>query len=352
MKNILIAVNYFHSKSIVHRDLKPENILIEFSNKKKPDEFTIKIIDFGASKKFNRKSKIRDFVGTPYYIAPEVIKGTYDEKCDIWSCGVILFLMLTGTTPFDGVSENEIFKKVEKGIPQEKLDMLKNSSEEANNLIIRMLDLDPKKRMTAKEALESNWITDNESLRVSSFKGQTQDILNRLCNTRMKEKMQSAVISFLVNQLVSRDEINELRELFMRLDKNNDGRLSYNEIMHGYKEYYGHPLLDVKEIFEKIDSDKNGYISYEEFICEAIDLKKVMDDEKLKTCFDLFDNDKNGLISADEIKDFLACGNSGFTDEIWEKMVKEADVNGDGEISLDEFKQMMIVLVDSNVIKL
>ena len=96
MKQILSGVVYMHKQNIMHRDLKPQNILYDTESK------MLKIIDFGTATEYNPNEKHHLLVGTPYYIAPEVIKGQYTEKCDVWSCGVILYILLSGSPPFGG----------------------------------------------------------------------------------------------------------------------------------------------------------------------------------------------------------------------------------------------------------
>ena len=104
---------YCHAKGVVHRDLKPENIIIDSIA---PDgKLSIKIIDFGTALFFSTEHKLKETLGTPYYIAPEVIQGTYNEKCDIWSIGVILFVLLSGTAPFNGSTDDYILEAVKKG---------------------------------------------------------------------------------------------------------------------------------------------------------------------------------------------------------------------------------------------
>jgi len=106
MKQLLSAVNYCHSRGIVHRDLKVENILVKDVSPSTSDEeyghkrINIKLIDFGISCRIKPKEKLHKFFGTPYYMAPEVIKRDYNEKCDLWSCGVILYVIMCGYPPF------------------------------------------------------------------------------------------------------------------------------------------------------------------------------------------------------------------------------------------------------------
>ena len=109
MKQLLLAVNYIHSQSIVHSDLKPENILLDT----KKDNI-IKIIDWGAARFFDKTKKMNKINGTPYYIAPEVLAEQYDEKCDIWSCGVIMYILLCGYPPFNGETDDQILEKKRK----------------------------------------------------------------------------------------------------------------------------------------------------------------------------------------------------------------------------------------------
>jgi calcium-dependent protein kinase len=112
MKKMLSAIKHLHQHQIVHRDLKPENFLFSDNT---PDA-EIKLIDFGLSKRFGttteRKVKLSTVVGTPYYVAPEVLKGDYDNTCDIWSLGIILYIFLCGYPPFEGDSNKEIFRNV------------------------------------------------------------------------------------------------------------------------------------------------------------------------------------------------------------------------------------------------
>lgn len=145
MKQVLSAVTYCHSKSIVHRDIKPENLLLDSD----VAGATIKVIDFGTSQVFDPSKKMHQTFGTPYYIAPEILAGEYNEKCDIWSCGVILYILLCGRPPFDGENDDEILENVSKGSYKISGPIWAKISAEGIDLIKKMLTFDPERRISA-----------------------------------------------------------------------------------------------------------------------------------------------------------------------------------------------------------
>jgi calcium-dependent protein kinase len=154
MNQMLSAVSHLHEKNICHRDIKPANFLFENHS----EDAQLKLIDFGLSRQYKRNNmttvRMTSFVGTPLYIAPEVINGNYAEKCDLWGLGVILFFMIAGHLPFDAPKVSEVYKKV----LSEKVDFgYTNISKEAQDLILRLLHKDPKKRFSAKQALQHPW---------------------------------------------------------------------------------------------------------------------------------------------------------------------------------------------------
>ena len=108
MKQLISGICYCHQKGIVHRDLKPENILME----DKSGDLSLKIIDWGCAKTIKNKERLHQADGTAYYIAPEVLKNDYDEKCDVWSCGIIFYILLCGYPPFNGDTDEEIFQAI------------------------------------------------------------------------------------------------------------------------------------------------------------------------------------------------------------------------------------------------
>jgi calcium-dependent protein kinase len=175
--------------------------------------------------------------GTPYYIAPEVLSEAYDEKCDIWSCGVILYILLCGYPPFNGDSDTDIMKAVKKGKFEFPVEDWSNISKEAIDLLTNMMKYSPKERLTAGQCLAHAWFKNNEKLEKKG--GISLNVVKNMKLFKSDRKLEQATISFIVNQLISKEERNELLSQFQTWDKNGDGVLSREEIFDGYKQLYG-----------------------------------------------------------------------------------------------------------------
>ena len=352
MKQILSAVCYCHKLKIIHRDLKPENILIYQKNKNGFN--TIKIIDFGTAIIFNKNKYDKSLTGSVYYISPEVLSKnrSYSEKCDVWSCGIIMYILLTGLPPFNGENDEEIMTKIMNG----KFDMNKYPwpiiSSEAKDLIKRLLEFDCNKRITAEEALQHPWF---ESKQVKSednaglFKIKNPNkLLNNLINYRSDNVLKCAILAYLVHNNIQLNQVHEAIKLFNKIDKNGDGQISREELYKGLENFLklsGKELQDkVNIIFNNIDTDHNGYIEYEEFIRAAVDKEYFLSDNFLRFAFDYFDRDKNGQISFDEIKQiFYQNDKNKHNSEAQKQLQKsfeEMDINGDGILSFEEFVEM------------
>ena len=341
MEQLLGGICYSHQNGIVHRDLKPENILLE----NKSRDLSIKIIDWGCATEINKKEMLHETDGTSYYIAPEVLKGNYDEKCDIWSCGVILYILLCGYAPFYGEKDEDIYKQVLKGeydFPKEEWDSV---SKEAKDLVKKMIEKNPSKRISALDALQHSWFKKNKE-KTKNNKFLAKSVLNNMKKFKKNKKFEKAMISFIINQLILKDEKNELERQFKEWDKNGDGFLSKEEIVDGYRKAYGNvDENEIENMIKSIDLDGNGVIDYNEFLTCSINKDKILKKENLEYCFNAFDSDGSGKISLEEISTIFNKGNKEEIDkediEAFRKMIKEADENGDGEISFVEFKNLM-----------
>ncbi|CAD8210826.1 unnamed protein product [Paramecium octaurelia] len=319
MRQILSAVMYCHEQKIVHRDLKPENILFVNDSSTSP----LKIIDFGTSRKYDPSKKMTKKLGTPYYIAPEVLKQDYNEKCDIWSCGVILYILLCGYPPFTGKTEKEIMKKVGEGKFEYDADDWSQISKEAKNLINRMLHINPSFRISAKQALNDPWI----------LKHCSQTIINNNVNLRVLQNLQKfqaksifsqAVLSYIACQMTNQLEQDELLKTFQSLDKNNDGILSKEELIEGYNTIYQDrekAEQEVIKILQLIDLNQSGQVDFSEFLMAAMNQEKLVSLQKVKAAFKVFDANDDGKISKQELE--LMIGT--LDQELWEQILEECN---------------------------
>jgi calcium-dependent protein kinase len=327
-RQMMDAINYCHKNGIVHRDLKPENLL--FLNKS--ENSPIKVIDFGMSKRFTPEKFMNEKVGTAYYISPEVLQGKYDEKCDIWSAGVILYIIICGYPCFNGEDDDEIFAAIQRGKIQFPSPEWDEISEDAKNLIKKMC-CPPDKRLTAEQVLQDPWVKDNAPHSTKTLIPLKKEGFKNYANSN---KLRKAVLTYIASRLTE-DEIKNIKKVFQSIDIDNDGKLTLEEMKKAFSK--GDMKIEFnEEIFKQIDTDNSGSIEYTEFISACIDKNLYMNEEKLKEAFNLFDSDKSGKISRDEIEKVLKL--SGNSKEVSNIMAKH-DTNKDGEIDFKEFLEMM-----------
>jgi len=338
MKQILAALFYCHSHSIMHRDLKPENFLFL---DKRPDS-PLKIIDFGLAARFQPGQVMATKAGTPYYVAPQVLQGKYGKECDLWSAGVIMYILLCGYPPFHGDNDAEILQKVKAGKFTFNEADWKSVSEEAKDLIRKLLTFNPKDRITAETALNHPWIQ-HKAISTSDVPI-NKDLVNNFRSFRAQSKLKKAALTVIAQQL-SEDNIHQLKSIFMQLDKNGDGSLTVQEIREGLQKAGMKEVPpDLEQLMKEVDSDGSGVIDYTEFLAATIDKKQYLQEDVCWAAFRVFDIDGNGKISAEELQHVLGMEEVGKAlgdlNEV-KKMIQEVDKNGDGEIDFDEFMAMM-----------
>ena len=343
---VLSGLYYLHTKNIVHRDLKLENILIseiEKDNNTNEKYFWVKIIDFGTAKIFEKNKNEKAVVGSSYYIAPEVLHKNYNEKCDTWSVGVILYMLIVGRAPFDGKSDDEIIENIEKGEFNSKHIKMLNSSDEVQDLVKKLLEVNVKKRLSPSEALKHPWFKkfNGKSLYSNIDKKTIIIYLNRLRKFEINSKFQQMVLAFIVHNIPNNNESKDILKIFRMFNVNDDGKLTKKELFDGLIKYFNEEEIkkEIEDIFLLLDGANRGFIEYEEFLRATLDQKILLSDENLSYAFNFFDGDGCGKISVEKIKKFFI--NDKVSEDVFRSIFHEIDSNEDGEIDYEEFKDMM-----------
>ncbi len=394
MNQLISAVAYLHKNNIIHGDLKPDNIMISsnssynsnaklsFNSSAKVDmkvideicrksnggrakkgsgeshlnylkehkvnfknfsNFQIKLIDFGCSKVLTRDhSKFEDIIGTCYYMSPEVTQNIYNEKCDLWSCGVIMYELLSGNLPFEGETEKEIADNIFNFNFSLDKPEFKNVSQHAKRLITKLMTYDPSERISAMEALNDPFFTEYfDHSNLFNEKIDCKGALHNMKNFKTGMLFTQMMNGFISYNFISETEIANLRKVFKLLDGNGDGMLSKEELIKGYKDAKISISEEDFDLFMKrIDSNFNGLISYEEFIRACSDKQNLLCDENLRTAFDVLDDDKNGEITKEEIKRMFF-ENCKISDQVLDEFLLQINKHENENITFEDFKKIM-----------
>lgn len=276
-----------------------------------------------------------------------MLKRSYNEKCDVWSIGVLLFILLCGKPPFYGDTDKEILHAVDKGVPDLRPEEWKGISKEARNIVDCMLKPDPYKRISIGEALKHPWFKMfpiKQQLSIDKLSAYYKNIVS--FKTEPKYFFQQATLAYMIHHITKKEETDEIRNLFISLDQKGDGKLTYSEISNGFKKCRNFNDRDLLKVLKFIDVSRGGHIEYEEFLRACADKSKLLIEENLKTTFFLFTKDENKIyISPSEFKSILGL-QSKFSDKTWENIIKEIDINGDNQIEYDEFRDMMLKFIN------
>eukprot|EP00538_Stauroneis_constricta_P000562 CAMPEP_0119570136 /NCGR_PEP_ID=MMETSP1352-20130426/43459_1 /TAXON_ID=265584 /ORGANISM="Stauroneis constricta, Strain CCMP1120" /LENGTH=556 /DNA_ID=CAMNT_0007619801 /DNA_START=741 /DNA_END=2411 /DNA_ORIENTATION=+ len=344
VRDIMDAIAYCHDvKGIVHRDLKPENFLFLTE----ADDSPIKIIDFGLSRHNDTNQGImKTKVGTPYYVAPEVLRREYTKSCDIWSIGVISYILLCGYPPFYGDSDTEIFDSVRTGkfdFPSPEWDDI---SQTAKDFVIFLLQKDAKKRPTAAEAMEHKWIKTYADTGKSSSKRSSVVTYNARSTTFQKfmaiQKLKKAALVVIATNLTE-DQVGSLGDIFKQIDKSGDGRMTLTDLDNAISQgEFPQEIQDnINALKKELSLTDNDALNWKEFLAAAMDKNLVMREDKVRIAFDHFRRSDADWLTLDDFKTIFE-GEEAQAMEVFTIL----DGDGDGKVLFEDFKNAIELALD------
>ena len=331
------ALNYTHHNRIVHRDIKPDNMMLC----DKSSNSDIKLVDFGFSKKYaDDKGLMKSFLGTPFFIAPEVIDQNYTEQCDLWSIGATAYLLFTGHPPFNSQGKSELLKKIKKDEVSYGDEVWKHLSKDAMDLTSKLLVKDPDLRLTAAAALKHGFFK-NLYEEVHEKNRFDTDVLKNLLVFRSKEKFKQLVLSMLIKS-IPKEQICKLNEVFTAMDFDHQGYINLKELTKSF-EIAGIDLTreDIAKIIKRIDFDKDGKLNYSEFLMASISIKDYIDEKQLSSIFSSLDVENRKVIDKENLGIFLArSGRRVMSPNEIEKLFREIGSDSKG-IDFESFLKIM-----------
>ena len=378
MGQIFNAVAYLHSKGVFHGDIKLENIMLYSTTRHSKQRFTminqelsksidlqneinnsyktnktekspnlvdemlnyeIKLIDFGCSKIFSKKGERKSgIIGTSMYCSPEVIDDLYDEKCDEWSCGVLMYILLCGEPPFEGNTEEEIFKKIKKCEYNFDKRQFKYVSRNCIDLIKKLLEPKIKRRIKAIDALRHPFFTETFNPDTALTKNKDLSLIEKLSEIkRPYSKFHEAVSSYMCANYISKDEEKKLRAVFRYIDYDRKNYLTKEKIEKSLKENGQLVTEDkIQSILKAFDFDENGVIEYQEYLNGLCDKTLLFSEKNLKRFFVLIDEGKKGYLDSKDIK-YFAFQDKTVNDEAIKEYLKQFGMKIDDKLYFDNF---------------
>lgn len=346
MQQVMKALAYCHSRGIVHRNLRTESILLQSA----PQEGCVHVLltGFGSASLLSVKDKLALKIGSAVYFAPETLLYEPSEKADVWSCGVILHMLLCGNPPFSGATDSTVLEQIaseqQVTFPQA---LWAGVSSAAINLLRGMLTKHPSARLSLAECLKHSWLG-------ASLKRQTQDpksvfrALRHLKAFEAKTYLKRTVLSFMAAQIDTPEETKSLRDAFSAIDSNADGLLSKQELLEAYCRIMSREEATyvAEKVMWCVDLNGDGYLDFSEFMLAAKNHKDIMTSSNLRAIFHQFDSNSNGKISFPEFQSALNSHKLHTDDQMWTAILREVDTDGDGELSLKEFSKLMLAAVE------
>ncbi|EER12896.1 calcium-dependent protein kinase, putative, partial [Perkinsus marinus ATCC 50983] len=345
VRQMVLAVNYCHNQNICHRDLKLENfVYADMSEKSR-----LKLIDFGLSKIFSRGVPMTAITGTVYYVAPEVMTGKYDYSCDMWSIGVMTYMLLAGVPPFDGDTDKEILRKIAKGTYSFSGPSWDFISASARDFITNLLKKDPSHRLSASRALNHPWLlrygNEDGAWTTSDPSVTCPAVVKSMRDFAQSNVLKRAAIGLMAYSTTYNTDLEAIAKEFQALDVRATGTISVQDLMAVLQHHLNVDQSEARFISERIDAGQGGEIHYSEFLAAAMSARMVIHEKQIREMFARMDTDATGKITADNLREVLGESYDGTPVE---EIIAECDRNGDGSLDWHEFEAVLLDRVTHN----
>jgi len=371
------AVDYLHARNIVHRDLKLENFLYDSDA---PDAL-LKVIDFGFAHVWNPATLMKAPCGSVSYVSPDVLSGKgYTNKCDLWSLGVIVFMLLAGYAPFSGDAQS--MKRLIKAgqVDWSRPGNWSEVSQDARDFVKKLLTRDPAERLDANAALSHPWLTQMASLHAPHRPTLGTEVLLSLRRYAGASRMRRAALQLLAQELEP-DETRELRELFLGLDGDNTGTVSLRELTdairgrragaggegtdaeEGYWSYLllwparmtrveprppvspqcalrRAPSKEIADVFHVLDANGDHEVYYSEFLAATLEARSRLREDAVRRTFRRLDVDRSGAIGAADLQRVIGQTFEG-VDATALLLESEVTLDGKGEVTYEAFARLL-----------
>lgn len=304
---ILNVVAFCHLQGVVHRDLKPENFLFT----SKDENSLLKAIDFGLSEFVKPDERLNDIVGSAYYVAPEVLHRCYGTEADVWSIGVIAYILLCGSRPFWARTESGIFRAVLKADPGFDEAPWPSLSSEARDFVKRLLNKDPRKRMTAAQALSHPWIRN-----YNGFKVPLDILIFRLMKAYMRSSSLRKAALRALSKTLTVDELHYLKEQYALLEPNKNGTITLENVKKALLKTSTNAMKEsrVPEFLASLNALQYRRMDFEEFCAAALSVYQLeaLDrwEQHARCAYEIFEKDGNRAIMIEELASELGLGPS------------------------------------------
>jgi len=348
MRQLLRAVRFLHDQRICHRDLKPENLI--FVKNKPPEQTPMKLIDFGLAEHVPEGKHLKEQKGSLYYMAPEVLRRRYGIEIDVWTCGIIMFIMLSGYPPFYGDDDDSTYMAIQKDPltfrpdywAQRPDDQGGPISEDAMDFIRHMCERDIKTRWTAVQCVDHPWIQRaklpfNTKL-TPEYLGRLADYISPTCPL-----LKRAAFQLIVNRL-SEKEIKEFKDLFLTLDQDGDGYVVAGDVAAKAKDAGLEADPSLSKIIAALGPAR---LPYTEFMAAVCDQKRFATELNVISAFRVFDRRNENKINEEVLGQIFHDPTQVMKDakEVGKAMMKDHDTNKDGFLDIAEFKALVTGVV-------